>query len=344
MSRLGTQAINHELCLGQATYFDQKFHAVFFLAPEEAGLPGAPQEVLSRRVLTPRASNPVAPQTSTMPANTYGNVEAHQAAGRENQASREDGSAEPVSAQPASGIKVRSSAPQRMQRSRLGGLPREGAAAHQDRAEAEPYLHRDVQQRPPAQPQDRQQGSGPPALDPEWEEELMTTIEEQEEAIRSVLALLQTRSVDFYVRFVQQVPLTHFLNSWHLRFTLPLSCREKDDLLDQMQAELRSARLEAAQAQAHAQLPGSPLRGRQAAGFTAEHARLQQLQARNAQLEVSGGPVVFWQLTSKALCQESAVIFLLASQGPSITQYLSGQWSSTSPSSAHAQNTYANAQ
>ena len=77
-----------------------------------------------------------------------------------------------------------------------------------------------------------------------------------------------------------------------------LSCREKDDLLDQMQAELRSARLEAANTQGSAHLPGSSSHG----GQYAEHARMQQLQARNAQLEVRWrSPVVLWQLAQAAI-------------------------------------------
>ena len=110
-----------------------------------------------------------------------------QPAGRENQASTADGERRTATgAKPASDTKMRPGAPQPTERSRLGGLPRRrGDAAGQAGAHAEQPLHMHVQQGGPSQPQERQQGNSQPALDPEWEEELMTTIEEQEEAIRS---------------------------------------------------------------------------------------------------------------------------------------------------------------
>ena len=149
----------------QATYFDQKFHATFFLAPEEAGLAAKPPDVAgTRSVLTPRASNPRSGDTA-QPVDHVSEPEGAQ-----------DAKATPKQKQRRSPQGPAHSASSGQ---RAAAEPREGPAAQQPlpaNAGALPHTH----------PLGLRQEAGGPAqaLDAEWEEELIATIEEQDQALR----------------------------------------------------------------------------------------------------------------------------------------------------------------
>ncbi len=200
------------VCVAQATYFDQKFHATFFLAPEEAGMERSPRPIgAALRDPTPPRTDPRghSRMPSAAPANTA-----------ERQQSAEDASA----AEDRSQMRGSISEPPQRRSSRFSAWQMADRGAeqllsepHQEAAAHNAVLHRAREPTEPqagaamqakssfhqpasgiASPQVQGQGGSwsheeEELLDREVQDELLATIEEQEQALRSAAVLTLIR-------------------------------------------------------------------------------------------------------------------------------------------------------